>query len=299
MSGQRDRSRAVLLSVAVTVLAFGLAPFLKKAAIADGVAPASTALVTAVTAAVGAMAIMAWHQPRALVCLVDRRYFGPLLLVGMVAGAAVTLLVAFALSSTTATNRSLFQAAYPAATLVFAHGLLGERLRVAQYLAILLLMAGIVLMNDADGGVRFGTGFWLLLGTLPLIGLTDVYSKRLTTVLSPLVLAGGRHIYGALFVIAAAPLLTLGDVTSPANWLRLGAAGLLQAVGVWTLYRAFELSKASLVSSLVAAAPLVTLVAETVFLGLVLNPGQWSGVALVIGAAVWLALGGTREREPR
>ena len=39
-----------------------------------------------------------------------------------------------------------------------------------------------------------------LLATLPLIGLTDVYSKRLTDQVPPLVLAAGRNFYGAVFI---------------------------------------------------------------------------------------------------
>lgn len=93
----------------------------------------------------------------------------------------MTLLVVQALTVTTATNRSLFQSAYPAATLLFAHVLPGGRLRIAQYAAVSLLMGGLLLINwDNDDALRFGfgfgfgSGFWLLLATLPLIRLRDI-----------------------------------------------------------------------------------------------------------------------------
>ena len=221
----------------------------------------------------------------------------PLLVIGIVATGIVTLLAAAALSTTTATNRSLFLAAYPAATLLFAHLLLGERLRPAQYIAIGLLLVGLVVMNDSSGGFHFSQGFWLLLATLPLIGLTDVYSKRLTDQVPPLVLAAGRNFYGAVFIALVALFVDLGNQLSFVQAVALLAAGGCQGVAVWTLFRAFERSKASLVSSLVAASPIVTLILEVTLLELSLTSVQWLAMLIVIVAAVWLAQSGQGERK--
>ena len=140
-----------------------------------------------------------------------------------------------------------------------------------------------------------GIGFWLLCATLPLIGLGDVLSKRLTRDLSPLALTVGRSVYGALFLVLFTPFLGLEGVGGPVEWFALAAAGLLQGVGVWTLYRAMQGGKASLVAALVAAAPLATLSAESAFLGLDLAPVQWIGLGIVLAAAGWLAVGEGRR----
>lgn len=287
--------RSTLFNVAVTIAAFGMAPFFKKLAIVNGSSAWMAALVPVVCAALTTL-LIAYSQRRELVaCLFGRRQILALILVGVTATGLVTLLVAQALTTTTATNRSLFQAAYPAATLLLAHGLLGERLRLLQYGGIAVMMGGILLMNGSGGEVRFGQGFWLLCLTLPLIGFGDVYGKRLTRRLSPLLLSCGRSFYGALFIICTAPFLELGAWPGITNALWLAAAGVCQGLGIWTLYRAFRATKASLVASLIAAAPLVTASAELLFMDLALSAPQWFGVALVVSMAAWLAH--SREAE--
>jgi drug/metabolite transporter (DMT)-like permease len=150
-------------------------------------------------------------------------------------------------------------------------------------------------MNDSSAGLKFTQGFWLLVATLPLIGLTDVYSKRLVSDVRPLVLATGRNLYGLIFIAVVALFVELGDQLSFGQAVALLVAGGGQGIAVWTLFRAFERSKASLVSSLVAASPFVTLGLEVTFLELTLTPVQWLGMFIVITAAVWLAQRGRRE----
>jgi DME family drug/metabolite transporter len=282
------------VNAAISVIGFGLAPFLKKVAIQGGVTPWMVSLVSACGAAMITVAILARLRPQKFSLLFDRRYLLPLVGIGIVATGIVTLLAAAALSTTSATNRSLFHAAYPAATLLFAHFLLGERLRASQYTAIALLLLGLLVMNNPGGGLQLTPGFWLLLVTLPLIGLTDVYSKRLTDTISPQLLAAGRNLYGALFIAGVALFVDLGNQLSLDQALVLLAAGGSQGVAVWMLFRAFERSKASLVSSLVAASPLVTLVLEVTLLGFSMTSLQWLGMLIVITAAVWLAQTGDR-----
>jgi drug/metabolite transporter (DMT)-like permease len=282
------------VNAGISVIGFGLAPFLKKVAIQGGVTPWMVSLISACGAAMITVAILARLRPQKFSQLFDRRYLLPLVGIGIVATGIVTLLAAAALSTTSATNRSLFHAAYPAATLLFAHFLLGERLHASQYTAIALLLLGLLVMNNPGGGFQLTPGFWLLLATLPLIGLTDVYSKRLTDTISPQLLAAGRNLYGALFIAGVALFVDLGNQLSLDQALVLLVAGGAQGVAVWMLFRAFERSKASLVSSLVAASPLVTLVLEVTLLGFSMTSLQWLGMLIVITAAVWLAQTGDR-----
>jgi drug/metabolite transporter (DMT)-like permease len=279
------------VNVGVAVAAFGLMPVFKKAAIDNGTSALLVAWVTLVVAALTCILILILQRPSSLLCLVERRHVRPLAVVGVLAGGLVTLLVAHALSTTTATNRSLFQAAYPAATLLFAHLMLRERLAPNQYVGIAALSVGLLLMNGVGVDFRFGSGFWLLFLTLPLIGFSDVYGKRLTEHLSPLLLACGRNLYGALFLFVLWPWLSLGTWPETIDWVWLTGAGVCQGIGVWALYRALNTSKASLVASLVATAPLVAAGAELALLGLDLDLWQWLGVATVVAAAVWLGRG--------
>jgi drug/metabolite transporter (DMT)-like permease len=288
---------SVVFNTGISVIGFGVTPLLKKVAIEGGVSLWMVSLVSACGAALISLVILGRRRPAKIRRLFDPRHLFPLLVIGIVATGIVTLLAAAALSTTTATNRSLFLAAYPAATLLFAHLLLGERLRMQQYGAIACLLAGLVVMNDSGAGFHFGQGFWLLVATLPLIGLTDVYTKRLTRDIPPLVLASGRNLYGALFIAVVALIVDLGDQLSVGQAIALLAAGGSQGIAVWTLFRAFERSKASLVSSLVAASPLVTLGLEVTILQLSLTSLQWFGMFIVIAAAVWLSQTGQQEKK--
>jgi len=289
--------RPMPIDVVVTIGAFGLTPFLQKLAIVDGVPARTVALFTAVFAALTAVGVMVARNPRTPRCLFMPAHRWRLLLLGVLAGGMVTLLAAEALTTTSATNRSLVQSAYPAVTLLFARYLLGERLRVAQYAVIAVLLIGLLLANSDAGRLRVDTGFWLLAATLPLVGLGDIYGKRLTHQLSSVVIAGGRSVYGAVFLGVALPLFGVILPSSPAHWFWICAAGILQGMGVWTLYRAMNVSKASIVAALVASAPLVTVAAEGLFIGLSLDTVQWLGLAVVLVAAAWLGYDSGTERH--
>lgn len=156
-------------------------------------------------------------------------------------------------------------------------------------------MLGLVLANESEGALQFGVGFWLLAATLPMIGFSDVFGKRLTRSLSPVVVAAGRALYGALFVVCVVPFFAELSLPDTVSMMTMAAAGVLQAVGIWTLFRAIRCFKASLVSALVAVAPLITVFAESTFLGLTPSGVQWIGIGIVIVAAAALALSGERE----
>ena len=290
----RGRSHWLLVNIGLTVSAFGLMPFCKKAAIEQGATPGEVAVVTLVVAAVASLLILARQQPSSLRLLIRGRHVLPLLILGFLAGGLVTVLVAYALTFTTATNRSLFQAAYPAATLLFAHAMLHERLSLGQYLSVAGIMLGLLLMNGLGDNLRFGLGFGLLALTMPLIGFSDVHGKRLTEHVSPVLVACGRNVYGAVSVLLLAPWLFAVGVPALMEFLWLAAAGAAQAIGVWTLYRALESGRASLVASLIATAPLITVLAEASLLDLELDKWQWLGVAVVVLAAFEL---GRREQS--
>lgn len=281
--------QTLIFNLGVAAAAVGLTPLFKKLAIEDGATPTGVALFPVVIAAGVSVAFLATKQPSRMACVLGRPHRSSLMILGISATGMVAILVAFALVGTTATNRSLFQAAYPAATLILARFMLGERLAPPQYAGLALMIAGLFLMNGIGNGVSLDSGFWLLALTLPLIGFSDVYSKRLTENLAPLVIAVGRSFYGALFIGCMVPILGIPILPGFSVWAWLAAAGVAQALGVWAIAGALNIGKASMVAGFVAASPLVTVVLETWLLSLDLSGLQWFGMSLVIGAAVWLA----------
>ncbi len=285
-----SRSSLTAINLSVAVIALGLTPFFKKTAIAGGIEPLIAALGSGLIAALISVALLRGAASGQLACLFRGSSVKHLLVVGVIASGIVTLLAAFALVETTATNRSLFQSLYPAATVVFAWLMLGERLRGKQYASIGMMLVGLFLVNGTGGGVRFGTAFWLLAATLPLVGFSDAYAKRFSGEVSPLLFSAGRNVYGLVFLLLCLPAVPQPALEPDAGWLWLVAAGLSTSIGVFAFYKAMDRIEASLVAAFVSLAPLTTAGAEIYFRGLRLAFTQWLGVALVIIGAIALAL---------
>lgn len=282
--------------LAAGVLALGAVPLAKKMALVGGGGSVLIALSTTLVS--GAM-VLGW--------LVARGQFGKLadlsardwcsvLAVGALGSGLVPLFGILAMTETSASNRALFQSAYPVATAIAARVLLGERLDAPAYLWIGLVCLGLIMMNLANGtGMQLmNWPFWLLLGTLPLIGLADVIAKRALGSLSPEIIAVGRAFGGLLILLLPLPWVattlgaSIGDMDSSA-WLWILLAGGCMGVFAVALYQVFDRTTATLAASLIALAPLLTLGLEASLLGLSLDAIQWAGFALVLTAVVLLA----------
>ncbi|MGY6587040.1 MAG: DMT family transporter [Wenzhouxiangella sp.] len=280
--------------LAVAVLGLGAAPLVKKLALDAGAGPSTVALSTAIIAA---CVVFGWLLYRGQVDelrQLSRAEWLAILLVGAMGSGLVPLFGILALTETTASNRALFQSAYPVATALAARWLLGERLSLVAYGWIVLVCTGLVLMNvdlGQDNGISLtGWPFWLLLATLPLIGLSDVIAKRSLKQATPEVVAAGRALGGLLILLVLLPRVLPGlSALSPMAWVWTSLSGLSMGLFAIALYQVFQRAFASIAASLIALAPLLTLLAETTFLGLRLEALQWLGFAVVLLAVVGLA----------
>lgn len=288
-----DRRRFQLwgwLSMAVVTL--GAAPLAHKMALTTGASPL---LVSFSSALVTAVAVVGWLTARGglfrLRSLSGREALS-LLLIGALGSGLVSLFGILAMTETSASNRALFQSAYPAATALAAGLLLGERLSVRAYLWIGLICSGLLMMNlERNAGMSLtGWPFWLLLATLPLIGLADVIAKRSLGQQSPELVAAGRAVGGVLVLGLALPWIVPGALTALAEaWPWLVLSGLCMAAFTVALYQVFDRTFATIAASLIALAPLLTLAGEISLLGLALNPIQWVGFAVVVLAVIGLS----------
>ncbi|NBB92946.1 MAG: EamA family transporter, partial [Gammaproteobacteria bacterium] len=256
-----------------------------------GVATLPVAFVTALVSAVLAGGWLIARRKGATLRAMNRRQSMSVLLVGALGSGLVPLLGILAMTVTTASNRALFQSAYPAATAVAARLLLGERFRALTYGLIAVVCAGLVLVNlESSSDIRLGWPFWLLSATLPLIGLSDVIAKRSLEDISPEVVAVGRALGGTLILALALPWFLpelLEGVVRAWPWLL--AAGTCMGVFAVALYQVFDHTEASIAASLIALAPLLTLALEALTLGVELSALQWAGFVLVLAAILALA----------
>jgi drug/metabolite transporter (DMT)-like permease len=281
----------VLAWTALAVGALGLAPLWKKMALEAGAGVWPVAFVSAL---VSALLVVSWllHRGGAGVVLaMDRRQRLAVLAVGALGSGLVPAMGILAMTATTASNRALFQSAYPAATALAAHLLLGERLRRSTYLLIALVCGGLVMVNlESNASLSLGWPFWLLLSTLPLIGLSDVIAKRSLIDQPPEVVAAGRVLGGTLVLALLLPWFLSPLVEGVATaWAWMLAAGACMGLFAVALYHVFDRTETGIAASLVAMAPLLTLAVESVVIGVAMTALQAAGFAVVLGAIVALA----------
>ena len=276
--------------IAAAACCLGIAPFASKAGLNEGADPVLLALLITTLAVLGALVVVLINQPELPSIRDSKRVYAHLLAIGAFGSGAVTLLGILAMTETSATNRSLFQAMYPMATAICARLILGEQLRMVSYVTILVMCAGLYLTNSGSGGTEFGKAFWMLAATLPLIGLADVFAKKSLSDVEPQVVALFRLGFGALFLLLALPFMQADGWSQTLGvwqWILLAAA--MKVGGLVTLYRAMDKTKASLVAGFIALAPVVTLGAEWVFFDSSFETLQLVGVLLVVCGAIWLA----------
>lgn len=279
------------VNIAIAVAALGVMPFFKKNAIAEGMGPFPLALASAGAAAMTAVVLNRFFSGRRLSLPGSSRALFDLALIGVLSSGVVVLMNAGALTVTTATNRAVFQAMYPMATVLFAWWILGERLRVLHYMLIGIMSVGILLVNTEEGRIAFNLGFWLLLATLPIMGFCDVYAKRTMSALNPGDVTTGRFVFGLLFLIMILPFTdweAWGAVQQAWYWAVLGGAA--TSLGIFAFYRAMAIKKAGLAAAMVSVSPVVTMVLEWAFLAQLFAGWQLFGIMLIVAGAMALAL---------
>ncbi len=278
--------------LAAAVLALGTAPLAKKMALVDGGDSLLVALATALVAGLVVFAWLAFVGQLTRLGALSPRDWRSVLMVGALGSGLVPLFGILAMTETSASNRALFQSAYPVATAIAARLLLSERLDGLAYAWILVVCLGLLLMNlDPGNGLSLiSWPFWLLLATLPLIGLADVIAKKSLAQLTPELIALGRALGGLLILLALLPWAgTSVSSISPTGWLWILAAGGGMGVFAVALYQVFDRTLATVAASLIALAPVLTLALEASLLQLQLDLLQWAGFALVLAGVVLLS----------
>jgi drug/metabolite transporter (DMT)-like permease len=273
-------------TMAGAVICLGLVPLLEKLAVNAGSDLFSLVIAINLVTVV-CLAGPAWrHRPDPL--LLEWR---SLLFIGAVASGIVVLLNLWALETTSATHRGVFQAMYPAATALFAFFILGERLPVKGYGVIAFMTIGIIIMSSQGMRWEFVFGDLLLMLTLPLMGICDAWAKRSIGTLSPEWTAFGRFLFGSLTLVALCVLRgTLPGWPAPEAWLWIVLSGFTISFGIILLYRGMELRGASLAAALVGLSPVLTLLLEWLYLDGYFAAVELLGMAMVLVGGYLLSL---------
>lgn len=273
--------------VAVTcgaVVALGMMPLFEKLAVE------SNAGLTGVVLSINLLTVVlllqsGWQQRPQQITSSWRS----LLLVGSLASGLVVFLNLWALETTSATHRSVFQAMYPAMTAVFAFLLLGERLPAAGYLVIGAMSCGVILMSTGGFRWQLVEGDLLLLLTLPLMGLCDAWARSALETLAPQWVALARFSLGSVvLLLCLSPWL--GSIHWPQGitWLWVGLSSACIGFGINMLYRAMQLKGAAIAAAMMSLAPVVTLTAEWYWLDAAFQSVELLGMVIVLAGGYLL-----------
>ncbi len=154
--------------------------------------------------------------------------------------------------------------------------------------------------QPAEGRARRSVliGYLLALGAACCYGTTNVVVKQLTIdYTSPLVVSTISLFFGLLLVAPVAArqgLASLPEVRrSPAFLVYAGLSGLAAATGVNCTYLALQRADVVVVSPIVSANPLFTLILAAIFLSVQENVNRWLvlGTAITVGGVSLVVLG--------
>lgn len=274
----------------VAVVSLGNVHFVEKLAIEAGAPPAPFALGQTAVALLVLWPIWLWKRGKDELTFLRSGRLGSLALIGTLASGVVVVLSIVALAYTSATHKGVVQAAYPAGTLFFAWLLLRERISHAGYAAVGVIVLGLVLMTSRGLSATPNLGDWILIATVPIMGFTDAYAKKVLRDVPPITVGLGRYLFGTAFLVALLLVLDMGGLRALLPvWPMVMAAGVLVAVSMGFFYWSIKRMGASLAAGLLAGAPVVTAGLEWWWLEERFLAAQIIGVALVIAGVGVLA----------
>lgn len=189
---------------------------------------------------------------------------------------------------------------------IFAITITGERPHFVVLLGTFTVVLGLTaaLGNSIRDGVNDNRGALIGLG-LALVaaasyGGTNVIAKELTEEYgSPLMVSAFGLFFGIILLSPLAGIKTVREVRdsrgSPAFAVSAGLSGLAAATGVGALYFALQRADVTVVSPIVSANPIVTLVLAQIFISRMENLTKWLfiGVGITVAGVIVVTVGST------
>lgn len=238
-----------------------------------------------------------------------RRHLGPLALLAVLNAIPGQVLQTVAVRYTTATVATLLSATIPLWFVALASLRLGQRLGRRQWTGLAVAMGGITLLvvgdpRDLSGlwSSRAFTGNLFILGSAASVALFYALSAGLGLRLSPMVVAGGTSVLGAvalvpfsLWELVHQPLRPTATVTGIGAVLYL--AVLVTYVGLQIWLTVLQKVPASIAGALQYLQPVVGVSLSALLLGETLTAHFAAGAVLVL-VGIGVVTSGSRRREP-
>jgi drug/metabolite transporter (DMT)-like permease len=296
-----SRLAAVLLLVAAMTLTGANVAF-GKAIVAE--VPVYAFVLFRFAVASAALAVMVRGEPGPRLEEMRAGEWRDLTLMALLGMIGFTVLMFEGLKRTSAADAGIITATLPAVVAIMSVAISRDRLSRTQVFAILLAVAGLLLVQTT--GAARGTS--TLIGNLLVGGAVlceasfVILGKRLAPPYRPLRLSLGANLVGLVLavplVLVDAPALDLAAIR-PAMWL-LGVWYALAAsvFCLWLWYRGLPHVETWLAGLATAAIPVAALAASALYLGETIDPIKLAGAALVIAAIVLGALSSRPAAAP-
>ncbi len=286
---QPSDDRAALKGVLLAILAWQIVPFMD--AIAKYLS-ASYPVLQIVWARfffhfiVVAPVVLWRHGPSALV---TRR---PLLQIargGFLFGA--TLLFFSAIRHIPLANAIALVFLAPVLVTALSPYILGERVAWSRWAAVLVGFAAVVIIVR-PGLAGFHWATLLALGTAVCFGLYLLSTRMLAGTAPPLVTLGYQSILGLVVTTLALPWIWV--TPPPGELLAMASIGVIAAAGHFLVIKSFEYADASLLAPCTYTEIIMATILGYVVFGDLPDAWTWTGIALIVGTAVYLTVAGRR-----
>ncbi|MBT3359001.1 MAG: DMT family transporter [Rhodospirillaceae bacterium] len=232
---------------------------------------------------IGALSMLPWMLRGGLAGVSTQRLGGHF--VRAVLGIAAFVLYIYAISNMLLANAMALTFTTPLWMIVVSRIAFGEKAGWPRTIATLVGFAGILIIARPD--VEISTPALAALASAFLLSLAMLYVKRLSNTESPQKLAFYVQVFGALFT---APFVAL-NWQSPTgwDWTILLAAGFLGTLGLFGQARAYATGSPTAVAPVDFTRLPIAVLIGIFFFGELPNASAFAGMAVVIGALVFIS----------
>ena len=224
-----------------------------------------------------------------------------LVLIGIFGGGLAFILFFSGLAQATASGAAFIQKTLFIWVALLAVPLLGERLGWLQIGALGALLAGQALLTPPRA-IAWGTGETMIAAATLIWAAEVIVARRLLrsgAVTAPVfgVARLGIGLIVLAGIVAIGGHLAAAGAIAPAGWGLVGLTGLLLAAYVATWFAALQRAPATVVTSVLVAAAIITAILQSLAAGRLPDTAPMAG-AILVGAAIALVVGRSIRATP-
>lgn len=219
----------------------------------------------------------------------DKKDWGKLFLIGLIGGGLPFALFFTGLSQIGAVNGNIIQKSLFIWVALLAIPILHEKIKPLQWFGYAIIFVSLFIIGGTYK-LTASSGSWLVLSATLLWAVENVISKIALKNIPPSLLSWGRLTFGLPVLFLAALIFgKAGLLVAPTSYVAmpLFVSSVFLTSYVLTWYSALKAAPATLVTSILVGAPLITAILSAIFQGKVpLQTQSFSYLGLFVGIAI-------------